>query len=134
MEDYKQIRTLYKNDGKVMARITKNVYEDKTIEILNFKDDDLNNKILTISRETADLIITKENKKFVKSLIEILDLNNIKKLKSHRISYKKGKVKFEIDKYTFPKMNVVAIEGIKEDVDKVYKELEKVISNNKIDI
>lgn len=31
-------------------------------------------------------------------------------------------------------MNVVAIEGIKEDVDKVYKELEKVISNNKIDI
>lgn len=92
MEDYKQIRTLYKNDGKVMARIAKNVYEDKTIEILNFKDDDLNNKILTISRETADLIITKENKKFVKSLIEILDLNNIKKLKDIEFHIKKVKL------------------------------------------
>ena len=40
-KEYVQTRTLYKNGGKVMARITKNVYESEEIEILNFKDDNL---------------------------------------------------------------------------------------------
>lgn len=51
VKDYKQTRTLYKNGGKVMARITKNVYIDNEIEILNFKDDNLNDSILKVSRE-----------------------------------------------------------------------------------
>ena len=130
--DYKQVRTLYKNGGKIMARITKNIYEDRTVELLNFKDDNLNNNILSVSRESLDLLITKENKKFVKSLISILDLNDEKVLKRHRMVYKKGHVKFEIDEYTIPKMKVVAIEGDKEQVDNVYKELEDIISKNKI--
>lgn len=133
VDEYKQVRTLYKNGGKIMARITKNIYEDRTVEILNFKDDNLNNNILSVSRESLDLHITKENKKFVKSLISILDLNDEKVLKRHRVVYKKGHVKFEIDEYTVPKMKVVAIEGDKEQVDRVYKELENVIIKNKID-
>ena len=133
IDEYKQVRTLYKNGGKIMARITKNIYEDRTVEILNFKDDNLNNNILSVSRESLDLHITKENKKFVKSLISILDLNDEKVLKRHRVVYKKGHVKFEIDEYTVPKMKVVAIEGDKEQVDRVYKELENVIINNKLD-
>ena len=133
IDEYKQVRTLYKNGGKIMARITKNIYEDRTVEILNFKDDNLNNNILSVSRESLDLHITKENKKFVKSLISILELNDEKVLKRHRVVYKKGHVKFEIDEYTVPKMKVVAIEGDKEQVDRVYKELDNVIIKNKLD-
>jgi len=133
VEEYKQVRTLYKNGGKVMARITTNTYNDKKVSILNFKDDNLNSSPLKISRESEDLVITKENKKFVDSLIQILDLTNIKIFKRKRIVFKKKNVVFEIDKYISPRMNVVAIEGKKEEIDQVYSSLEKIISKNKID-
>ena len=124
IEDYRQIRTLYKNNGTVMARITKNFYPNQTIEILNFKDDHLTEQVLKVNRETADLIITEENRPFVNSLIEILDLNHPKILERHRLVYQKNQVKFEIDDYTTPTIKVVAIEGLKEEVDAVYQELE----------
>ncbi len=130
IDDYKQIRTLYKNNGKIMARITKNIYNDKIIEILNFKDDNLNDDVLTVSRETKDLIITNENKEFVKSLIDILDLNNKKELIRNRIVFIKDNVKFEIDEYEVPKMKVVAIEGEKSKIDKIYNDLKQLIENN----
>ena len=41
VNEYEQVRTLYKNGGKVMARITKNTYQDNISEILNFKDDNI---------------------------------------------------------------------------------------------
>lgn len=133
VEEYKQVRTLYKNGGHVMARITTNTYEDKKVSILNFKDDNLSSNPLKISRESEDLVITKENKKFVDSLIQILDLTNIKKFKRKRIVLKKKNVIFEIDQYTSPKMNVVAIEGKKEEVDQVYASIKNIILKNKID-
>ena len=133
VEDYKQIRTLYKNGGKIMARITQNFYPDKTVEILNFKDDNLNDQTLKVSRETEDLKITDENRGFVTSLIEILDLNQPKVLERKRSVYEKEHVKFELDDYVSPVMKVVAIEGLKEEVDKVYQELEEVIEANKVD-
>ena len=40
-----------------------------------------------------------------------------------RYVFEKGDVKFEIDDYTRPEMKVVAIEGEKTQVDKVYQEL-----------
>ena len=132
-DEYLQTRTLYKNGGPIMARITENVYNDKVLKVLNFKDDNLNDSALTISRESKDLIINDDNQEFVDSLIEILELTNKKVLKRKRYVYEKNNVKFEIDEYTDPVMNVVAIEGLKEKVDKVYKELEKVIDCNKLD-
>ena len=126
-EEYFQIRTLYKNGGTVMARITENEYEEKYEKILNFKDDNSNDKILKTSRESKDLIITKDNEEFVVSLIEILNL------KRKRYVYEKEKVKFEIDEYIDPVMNVIAIEGKKEDVDRVYKKLENIINKNKVE-
>ena len=129
-DDYNQIRTLYKNNGKVMARITKNIYKDKTVEVLNFKDDNLNDNVLTVNRETKDLIITNDNRDFVKSLIDILDLNNKKELIRHRIVFIKDSVKFEIDEYEVPEMKVVAIEGKKSKVDKIYNDLQQLIENN----
>lgn len=128
--EYKQTRTLYKNGGKVMARITKNVYKDSEVEILNFKDDNLSNSVLKVSRESKDLIINDENRDFVKSLLEILELNDTKKLVRKRYVYTYENVIFEIDKYTNPFMNVVAIEGKKEEVDKVYNDLKSVIDSN----
>lgn len=72
-----------------MARITKNIYIDKVVEILNFKDDNLNDSILKVSRESEDLKITDENKEFITSLLEILDLVKVKKLIRKRYVYKK---------------------------------------------
>lgn len=128
--EYEQTRTLYKNGGKVMARITKNVYKDSEVEILNFKDDNLSNSVLKVSRESKDLIINDENRDFVKSLLEILELNDTKKLVRKRYVYTYENVIFEIDKYIIPVMNVVAIEGEKEEVDKVYNDLKSVIDSN----
>ncbi len=108
-----------------MARITKNIYIDKVVEILNFKDDNLNDSILKVSRESKNLKITNENKEFITSLLEILDLVKVKKLIKKRYVYKKKEVTFELDKYSSPLMNVVAIEGKKEEVDKIYKEISK---------
>lgn len=129
-KEYEQTRLLYKNGGKVMARITKNTYENEVIEVLNFKDDNTNDSILKISRETKDLVITDENRSFVESLLEILDLKETKKLVRKRYVYKKDNVLFELDNYSNPKMNVVAIEGIKSEVDIVYNDLKQVIDEN----
>ncbi len=132
-DEYLQTRILYKNGGPIMARITENIYNDKVLKVLNFKDDNLNDNTLKVSRESKDLIINYDNQEFVDSLIEILGLTNKKVLKRKRYVYEKNNVKFEIDEYTDPVMNVVAIEGLKDEVDKVYNELEKIINCNKID-
>ena len=42
-----------------------------------------------------------------------------------RYVYEKDGVKFEIDKYVRPEMNVIGIEGEKEKVDKIYKEIKE---------
>ena len=132
VESYYQIRTLFKNGGKIMARITKNTYDNQTVELLNFKDDNLNDETLTVRRETDELMITDDNRNFVTSLIDILDLNTKKVLERNRVVYQKNHVKFEIDDYISPAMKVVAIEGEKEKVDSVYQELQDIIEANKI--
>ena len=67
------------------------------------------------------------------SLIEILNLNTKKVLKRKRYVYEKENVKFEIDEYIEPVMNVIAIEGKKEEVDRVYKKLENIFNKNKVE-
>ena len=129
-KEYEQTRTLYKNGGKVMARITKNVYKEREVEMLNFKDDNLSDSVLKVSRESKNLLVNDENRDFVKSLLEILELNESKRLVRKRYVYACNNVVFEIDKYLIPTMNVVAIEGEKEKVDKVYDELKQVIDRN----
>ncbi len=132
-DEYLQTRTLFKNGGPVMARITENEINGKVEKVLNFKDDNLNDNTLKISRESKDLIVTSENEEFVESLLQILDLNNKKVLKRKRYVFVKEYVKFEIDEYLEPIMNVIAIEGIKEEVDKVYESLSELINIQKVD-
>lgn len=133
VNEYEQVRTLYKNGGKVMARITKNTYKDNISEILNFKDDNISDSELKVCRESKDLIITDDNREFVDSLINILDLDNKKELIRKRFVYKKQNVTFEIDDYTKPLMKVIAIEGNKKEVDNVYNSLKEIIDINKVD-
>ena len=83
-EEYLQTRTIYKNGGPVMARITENIYDDRSEKVLDFKDDNLTDKILKISRESKDLIINEDNQEFVNSLLEILDLKCYIMLKRKR--------------------------------------------------
>ena len=132
-KEYEQTRILYKNGGKVMARITKNIYKDEEFEILNFKDDNLSDSVLKVSRESKDLKINDENREFVQSLLEILELKESKKLIRKRYVYAYNNVIFELDKYTNPSMNVVAIEGTKYQVDSVYGDLKSIIDHNIID-
>lgn len=132
-EEYLQNRILYKNGGPIMARITENIYNGRSEKILNFKDDKLDDNALKISRESKDLVVNDDNQEFVNSLIEILELTNKKVLKRKRFVFEKNNVKFEIDEYIEPIMNVVAIEGFKKEVDLVYKELEQIINRNIID-
>ena len=119
-ENYEQQRTLFKKEnGYVMGRITKNIYD--------FKDDNQDDKVLKICRESKNLIIDDDNREFVISLLEILNLTNKKILHRIRRSYIKDNVVFEIDEYINPKMNVVAIEGVKSEVDKVYNDILSII-------
>ncbi len=92
------------------------------LKILNFKDDILSDNPSVVRREFNNLIITKENIGFIKSIISILDLKEITVLKCHRVTYKWNNIKFEIDDYTLPKISAVAIEGPKDQTDKICKE------------
>lgn len=116
----KQTRTLYRNSNKTMARITIN--DNKMF--LDFKEDNLNDDILKIRKETKPLEFN--DIETIKSILDFLEYKEDITLIRTRIIYEKGNVKFEIDKYESPEVyNVVAIEGEKGVVDKVYKELEE---------
>ena len=129
-----QKRTLYKNDTYIMARIT--IEEDNlkhTItEYLDFKENNETNQELKIRKETDILNLNNENKEFVKTLIEFLNLKVDKELLRTRYTYQKENVKFEIDDYTNPKMKVLAIEGNSEEVNKINQELMPIITKLKI--
>ena len=120
IKEVKQIRDLYTNNSGIEARVT----ISKESIIIDFKEEDNTNNILKNTKESLPLNLNKKNIKNFYSILDILGYYKMKHLIRTRTVYKKGKVKFEIDKYTQPeKMNVVAIEGQKEEVDKVYKEI-----------
>lgn len=123
IDKVKQTRTLYRNSNKTMARITINEYENNTKMFLDFKEDNLTDDILKIRKESLPLEFSD-----IESINSILDFLEYKKditLIRNRMIYEKDNVKFEIDEYESPEVyNVVAIEGKKEEVDRVYNELE----------
>lgn len=129
-----QTRTLYKNDTYIMARITieeDNLKHTRT-EYLDFKENNETNQELKIRKETDILNLNNENKEFVKTLIEFLNLKVDKELIRTRYTYQKENVKFEIDDYINPKMQVLAIEGNSEEVNKINQELMPLIEKLKI--
>ena len=111
-------------NNKVLARITTTKTDENTDVFLDFKDDDDSDKVYKESRETIPLKVTDENRGAMDSILNILGYKKKKHLVRKRYIYKKGKVKFEMDDYTKPEiMHVVAIEGDKDEVTKVYNEI-----------
>ena len=65
------------------------------------------------------------------SILDILGYFKHKELNRKRIVYKKGNITFEIDDYILPEiMHVIAIEGKKEEVDKIFLDISEKIGGN----
>ena len=119
-----QTRILYRNDNKIIARITSNEYDNNTKMFLDFKEDNLTDDILKIRKETLPLEFN--NIEIVNSILDFLEYKKDITLIRKRIIYEKENNKLEKEEYKSTKLyNVVAIEGEKEEVDKVYNELEE---------
>ena len=128
LKENMQTRILYHNANKMLARITKTEIGEDVYTEFNLKDEgDLENN-LNVCRESPMLVIDDTNKEFIMSMLEMLDFKKFKTLKRKRYVFEKGNVKFEIDDYIEPCMKVVAIEGEKESVDKVYEELKYLLT------
>lgn len=124
-KEFNQTRVLYITDNKILARITTQEENGIIKTVLDFKDDNDSDEILKVSRETIPLVVTDENKEAVMSMLDIFGYKVKKELIRKRYVYKKDKVIFEIDYYISPEiMHVIAIEGEKEQVDKVYNEIQ----------
>lgn len=128
IKEVKQTRDLYTNGTGINARITISKTDKNQSYILDFKEEDDSDKVLKDTKESLPLQFDKNNLKAVYTIIDILGYKKIKHLVRNRIVYEKSKVKFEIDKYSSPeKMNVVAIEGNKSEVDKIYNIISETI-------
>ena len=69
------------------------------------------------------MLVTSDNLKIIDSILNILEFYEVANNFRTRYVYKKNGVKFEIDDYTSPKMQVIAIEGDEDEVECVYKEI-----------
>ena len=123
----KQNRLVYENidNNKILARITE---ENKRVYI-DFKNVDTNDNDLKISHESLPLCINDIDIKVIESILDVLKFKKVSRLYRHRSIYKKNDVIFEIDDYIVPKMKVVALEGKRSEVDKIYQEIINKIKN-----
>lgn len=129
LEESSQIRILYRNINKIMARITTTEKNGNKRVVLDFKDDNQSNDRLKVSKETLPLDINDDNSEAIDSILDMLEYKKDKTLIRKRIVYCKDGVTFELDSYSSPQaMFVVGIEGEKTKVDLVYNELNKQIN------
>lgn len=127
IEESNQTRILYKKDDKTMARITIKKENGNTKKLLDFKDDNMSEKILIERRETLPIVF--EDEKAIISIMDFLGYKKNIKLERSRCVYKKNGIIFEIDSYNSPEfMFVVAIEGKNREVDKTYSEIRNDLS------
>lgn len=89
VEESSQIRTLYRNNNGIMARITTKEKNNIKKTYLDFKDDNNSDEILKISRETIPLLVTEENKEAIDSILDILEYKKDNTLIRNRVVYKK---------------------------------------------
>lgn len=125
VSENRQIRTLYKNGGEVMARITEDIVDDKTIISLDIKDDFIVKDAARSKRESRTVIF--DSKDAMEDVLNMLGYKKDKELIRNRINYKKDNVCFEFDDYISPnKTCVVAIEGEKIKVDEIVEKIKKI--------
>lgn len=91
--------------------------------VWDFKKVWKNDNLLKVSKESEAMVLDEAGIKIARSMLEVMDFEQSAYNLRTRYVFEKGDVKFEIDDYTRPEMKVVAIEGEKTQVDKVYQEL-----------
>ncbi len=120
-----QNRVVYQNKlmEHVIARITTDLSGGKKKIIFDAKN--INNKSISlkVSEESEPVEITEQMLSSINSLLKVMNFYVSADNLRTRYVYERGKVKFEIDKYTRPEMNIIAIEGDEEEVEKVFREL-----------
>lgn len=123
IDKFEQTRTIYRNPNKTMARITINSNNKGTTKELDFKEDNwIADAVVKELRESLPLEF--ESNESVQSILEFLNYKKDNTMVRIRYVYEKQDVKFEFDEYQLPEQAiVVAIEGVKDVVDKVYNEV-----------
>ena len=129
-----QNRIVYEcaENAKIIARLTTETANNKTSTTLDFKNVNKKQGDLNISTESIPLEITNSNRDAILSVLSTLNFVEAANNLRTRYVYVKGGVKFEIDDYIRPQAKVVAIEGEKQDVEKVYLKLQDFIEEFKV--
>ena len=115
------------NDPKFSDNNSLAFYNTILFLLLDFKNVGEKHKDLKISNESLPIELNENNSKALYSVLEVLDFYKVASNDRTRYEYEKNGVLFEIDDYTNPKAQVVAIEGHKENVDSVYQIIKKLI-------
>lgn len=118
-----------KQNRKIISRLTTNFGESEKVTVWDFKNVGKNDNLLKVSKESEAMVLDESGIKIARSMLEVMDFEQSADNLRTRYVFEKGDVKFEIDDYTRPQMKVVAIEGEKSQVDKVYQEL---VSDEKV--
>ena len=123
IDEFQQTRTIYRNANKTMARISINSNSKGIVKEFDFKEDNwVENAVVKELKETLPLKF--EDDDGVLSILEFLNYKKDKTMVRIRHIYEKEDVKFEFDEYQQPEQSlVVAIEGKKDVVDKIYSEV-----------
>ena len=129
LSEVTQNRKVYENKHSehIIARVTTKIINGKKETVFDCKNVNKKDRELKVSSESVPIKVTKSNEKSIYSMLEVLDFYEAANNYRIRYVYKKNGVTFEIDDYIEPKMQVIGIEGIKSEVDKVYDELKKLI-------
>lgn len=124
-----QNRVVYENKNKktMLARITTDIKNNKETTVLDFKNVDNKNINFKISNESLPIKVTSKNKKAIMSILQTLEFEEVANNFRTRYVYEKNNVEFEIDDYTKPQMKIVAIEGDRNEVEKVKLLIEKLL-------
>lgn len=112
-----------KQNRKIISRLTTTFGESEKVTVWDFKNVGENDNLLKVSKESEAMVLDESGIKIARSMLEVMDFEQSADNLRTRYVFEKGDVKFEIDDYTRPQMKVVAIEGEKSQVDKVYQEL-----------
>ena len=125
-KDIEQEGNEFKGPNKTVARIKiSKPKKGKIVKVLDFKEDDESAVLVKNRRESLPLEF--EDGKAIMSILEFLGYTKPNGSYTRtRIVYEKDKVKFEMDYYHQSKNKVMAIEGEKEQVDKVYEEIKDI--------
>lgn len=128
-KDVKQQGFVFKAPNKTQARIKIETPKNgTTTKVLDFKDDDSSKTLLKVRRETK--VLEFQDNEAVASILEFLGYEDDGSYIRRRRVFVKNGVIFEMDYYIKSRNKVMAIEGEKEEVDKVFNEIKEIELKN----